>query len=188
MKTKKSKIILLALVFSLAVTVLLHASASPQPAGTAGSADDPLVTAGYVAKYVAEMLKEHDEVTKAMIEVAVKIAMQDITPAAQASSPPAVSSSGSVTAAYDLLVLNHNQKIRAKSGTLELILRPGAEATVMSKHADIGIADITAGKELLHGQTAPINNALLIPRADGRGLFITSEIAYILARGDYEIY
>jgi arginyl-tRNA synthetase len=92
------------------------------------------------------------------------------------------------SAAYELIVLTKNQKIHAKSGTLEIILRPGSEARIMSQHEDIGVADITSGKELLHNAIAPINNALLVPRADGRGLYITSEIAYILVRGEYEVY
>jgi hypothetical protein len=104
------------------------------------------------------------------------------TPAAQI-----ITSGGEAAEGFETIRLMRNQRIRAASGTLEIIARPGAWASVMSIHRDLGIADITSGRELLHGETAPINHLLIIPRADNRGLLIHSEVAYILVRGDYTI-
>jgi hypothetical protein len=84
--------------------------------------------------------------------------------------------------------MNWNQRIRAKSGTLEIIVRPGSRARVTAPGSDsIGIADITSGKELLGGDITPINHLLVIPRADRRGLVILSDTATLLVRGEYEI-
>ena len=91
---------------------------------------------------------------------------------------------------YELITLSRNQRIRAKSGTLELILRPGSRARVTAPGSDInnvGIPDLTSGNELIGGDIISANHLLLIPRADRRGLVILSETAYILVRGDYEI-
>jgi hypothetical protein len=89
---------------------------------------------------------------------------------------------------YTVVELKQGQKLRAKSNSLEIILRQGGTAVVISPFKNQGIADLTAGVELQNGEKLPVNHALLIPRADGRGISVTSDIAYIMARGDYEIY
>ena len=38
------------------------------------------------------------------------------------------------------------------------------------------------------GGELPINHLLIVPRADGRGISVSSEKAYLMVRGDYEIY
>ncbi|MCL2095349.1 MAG: hypothetical protein FWH10_00425 [Oscillospiraceae bacterium] len=91
---------------------------------------------------------------------------------------------------YATIELRRGQKIRARTNSLEIILRPGYAATVISQRSDVGVglADLTSGLELLEGDSVPTNHLVLIPRADGRGISIVSENAYIMARGDYEIY
>jgi hypothetical protein len=153
MNKKKFKIILIAFAFSFILIVPISYSVganSQQTVAAAGSREDPLVTASYVAKYVNEALEA-----------------QNLT-------------------SYEVVTLTKNQRIRAKSGTLELILRPGSEARITAQ-AGTGIADITAGRELVGGDAVSVNHLLVIPRADKRGLVILSNTAYILVRGDYEI-
>ena len=98
-----------------------------------------------------------------------------------------LSSSANSSNAYEVLELKKGQRLGAKSSSLEIILRSGY-ATVISQYSNQGIADLTWGEELLNGENLPINHSLLIPRADGRGVLINSAIAYIMVRGDYEIY
>ena len=88
---------------------------------------------------------------------------------------------------YELVVLRQNQILRAVSGTVEIIVRPGSRARVVSQHTSTGLANLSTGREILSGDVVPENHLVLIPRADGRGLIALSETAYILVRGDYEI-
>jgi len=158
MDKKKAKIMIIAFVFSLALAVPVSYSVGANSQGgaaaAAGSREDPIVTASYVAKYVAEALSAHRE-----------------------SSP-----------SYELVTLTRDQRIYARSGTVELIVRPGSRARVTFPGSDnIGIADLTSGQEHTAGEIVPVNHLLLIPRADKRGLVVLSAEAYILVRGDYEI-
>jgi len=92
--------------------------------------------------------------------------------------------------AYTVVELRRGQRLRSKTNAVEVILRPGGEASVISPHTSIGLglADLTAGTELLNGDNMPRNHIILIPRPDGRAVTATSDIAYIMVRGDYEIY
>jgi len=96
--------------------------------------------------------------------------------------------SGNNSGSYTVVELAKGQRVRAKSDSIELILRPGGAAAAISQYADLGIADLTAGEELLDGAALPINHSLLIPRADGRAISVTSAKAFIMVRGDYEIF
>ncbi|GHU37370.1 hypothetical protein FACS1894105_09370 [Clostridia bacterium] len=102
---------------------------------------------------------------------------ETVTPAASALPP-----------VYEVIEPVKGQKIRSKSGVVEMILRPGSTARVVSPFLTQGLSDATSGSELNDMDTVPLNHTLLIPRADGRGLEVTSSVAYILVRGDYEIY
>lgn len=179
---KKIQIISMALASLIFVVLLMlnlsteadTSAAQPATAPAAGSREDPLVTAGYLSKYVSEAIAD---------------AMRNIPAATEAadSSETTVSRAVNAGADFEVILLAQNQRIRAASGSLEIIVRPGAEVTVMSGYDDLGIADISTGQEILHGEPAPINHLLVIPRADTRGLVVHSEIAYIMVRGDYII-
>ena len=87
---------------------------------------------------------------------------------------------------YEVITLTKGQSLYAAS-SLEFILRPGSSAAVVSPVTANGIADLTNGSELYNGQNIPINSYCLIPRGDGRGIICTSDTAYIMVRGSYEI-
>jgi len=164
----KIRVILIAfafcLVLSLSVMLDLSARANTNQAAnanaSAGSAEDPLITLSYLNSV--------------------------LTGAGISSGTSGDSSSG----IYIVLELRRGQRLRAKTNSLEIILRPGGAASVISQHADVGIglADLTSGRELQSGDILPVNHAVLIPRADGRGISVTSDIAYVMVRGDYEIF
>lgn len=96
-------------------------------------------------------------------------------------------SGSAVSDSYKVLELKKGQKLRAKTDSLELILRSGY-ATVVSPVSNQGIADLTWGEDLLNSEMLPTNHSILIPRADGRGINITSDKAFVMVRGAYEIY
>ena len=58
---------------------------------------------------------------------------------------------------------------------------------MLSAQSQGGISDITAGADLPAGTNVSTNHLLLVPRDDGRGLTITSDIAYLMIKGAYSI-
>ena len=214
----KLKLALMALAFCFALTlsVLLNlsvgASAAASSTAAAGSADDPLVTLGYINKVftpqlsqtidkaIADKLKSvNDKLNTLSATVASLSSSASSSPSGSSGSsgqkenqPPPVQNiyvmPDAASTSYVALELTKGQKLRVKEGTLELILRPGGTAVVISDYKTQGIADLTTGNELLDGKSLPINHSLFIPRADGRGIKITSVIAYVMVRGDYEIF
>ena len=179
----KIKTIIIAFAFCLVLlTPVFLNSSSPvsgadSPANaSAGSADDPLITLSYINKvYTPQISKTIDDKLR---EIA----------AGSAGVSTASSSNSNASGSYSVLELKNGQRVRAKSESLEIILRQGGTASVISPHKDQGIADLTSGAELLNGTALPVNHSLLIPRADGRGISVTSSVAYVMVRGDYEIY
>lgn len=91
---------------------------------------------------------------------------------------------------YTVVCLSQGQKLMAKGAeteSTEIILRSGT-ATAISPFAEQGVADLTASVELYNGDSLVKNNYCIIPRgSDGRGICATSDVAYILVRGEYEI-
>jgi len=126
---------------------------------TYSTENDPLVTLSYLEKRLEELKKQ-----TIIAEVDFK---------------------------YEVLELKSGQSVMAK-GACEVILRPGGTATVVVTNAvnkanSIGLSDLTDGKELTDTMRVPVNHYLIISRADGRGVKITSDTAYLLIRGEYEI-
>lgn len=87
---------------------------------------------------------------------------------------------------FEIVYLTEGQILMA-SDNCEIILRSGA-ASAISPFEEQGLADYTAGAELLNGAPIAVNHLNLIPRGnDGRGLTVTSEDAYFMVRGGYTI-
>lgn len=179
---------LLLLLFFLHSSTPVSADQSPVNA-SAGSADDPLITLSYINKVYTPMLSRAIDSAIADSLKAVNDKLKDAD--SQTLNVPDISggsNSPDVSGAYIVLELKKGQRVRANSESLEVILRQGGTALVISQYKEQGIADLTSGTELLDGVGLPVNHALLIPRADGRGIYVTSSVAYIMVRGDYEIY
>ena len=126
------------------------------------SENDPIVTLSYLKDIFAPQLKE-------------EIKSETAVPAPETS------------VGYEVVELSAGQTLTSGTGTVELILRPGSAATVISEHEQNGLSDITSALEVLNGEEVGVNHALIIPRNDGRGIKITSDKAYVLVRGDYKI-
>lgn len=129
------------------------------------SENDPIVTLSYLKEIFAPQVKD---------EIRAEIATYP---------QPSIS----VNVGYEVLELSKGQKLTSLDGTVELIVRPGSSAVVVSETEGNGLSDISEMKEVLNGEQVGINHALIIPRADGRGIVVTSEKAYVLVRGAYVI-
>ena len=146
------------LVFSLVIGVLYFGiTVSAQP----GTSEDPLVSKSYVDGRIAEL--------------EARIAQMDGF--AEIPATP-----------FQTVERELFRVVRAEPGTVliggastEIILRSG-EATVVA--GPNGLANVTAGQDVMNGQAVQLNNLLIVPQADGRGLrFHTA--AYLMVKGDY---
>lgn len=86
---------------------------------------------------------------------------------------------------YVVVYLTKGQKV-LPTGSAELVLRSGS-ASALAPDDTQGLSDLTSGSEIYKGSSVTINHQLLVPRADGRGIVITSSEAYVMVRGGYEI-
>ena len=133
---------------------------------------DPLVTYSYVNDILGPQIME--QVLEKISNDYVKI--EDIA---------------SVKAGeYKYVVLYKNQTLTAK-GICEVIILEGSATVLVTSSENIqngnGISDITDGKVLVNGNVYPNNHYTIIPKADGRGFYVTSSEAIVLIRGEYNI-
>ena len=92
-------------------------------------------------------------------------------------------SSGTASDTYVVVEVKAGQKVLGKSGT-EIILRSG-EATAIDNGAN-GVSDMTAGKDMMTGQSIGQNHLLLVPKDDGRGIQAITDL-FVMVRGAYLI-
>lgn len=136
---------------------------------TPGSIEDPLVSKSYVDMKVADAISSIDV---AVVEPDTEQPTID-QPVTQ--SAPSLFVVEFVMAGQSLIV--------DESG--EVILRSGS-ATAIGNAGGNGISDVTSGIDIMDGEEVPWNHLIIVPRTDGRGLYITSD-AYIMVKGHYSI-
>lgn len=90
---------------------------------------------------------------------------------------------GTASSTYAVVEVKAGQKLLGKGGT-EMVLRSG-EATAIDNGAN-GVSDMTAGKDLMTGQSVGQNHLLLVPKDDGRGIQATTDL-FVMVRGAYSI-
>ncbi len=175
--SKKSKriVVIVSVLCSLALIFPAVAAATEYL-----SENDPLVTLSYLKDIFGPSLKQE---IKDEISAEAKTENDDDTE----KNEEAEENTPSVNTGYEVVELSEGQKLTSANGTVELIVRPGSSAKVVSDISDNGLSDISEMKEVLNGEQVGINHALIIPRNDGRGIVITSDKAYVLVRGDYKI-
>lgn len=92
---------------------------------------------------------------------------------------------------YVVVHIQNGQSINA-TGSCEIILRSGNAVAFISNadniNSGVGLNDMTGGYEITNGQEIPKYHNILIPRADGRGITVTSGEAYLMVRGPYEVF
>jgi len=128
-------------------------------AGGAGTESDPVVTKSYVD--------------------ALYVRLSDAITSVQSSSQQVQSGSSS----FVVVEVQAGQKVIGLEGT-EMVLR-GGSATAIDNGAD-GISDLTTGKDLKSPTKIDKNHLLLVPRADGRGIYCSTH-AYVMVKGGYTI-
>ena len=182
-------LISVALLFAiLAVPLVVFA------AGGAGTADDPFITYSYLTQIFKTELKE--ELLASLSEEFKQQLWNEFFDKAKAAVIEDIRKNGlpagetGAAAGYVVVQLKKGQRVSAKS-VCEIILRSGeAVAFVTSAEnisAGIGLSDCTDGNEILNGANLPLRHLMLIARADGRGFTVTSNEAYVMVRGEYEI-
>ena len=91
---------------------------------------------------------------------------------------------------YRLVTMKKGQSLTA-SGCVEVIMTYGSANAVVTAsenlYAGVGLDDLTAAKRLRNGDMLLTDHYIVIPRGDGRGFTVTSDSAYFLVRGEYNI-
>ncbi|WP_150270544.1 hypothetical protein [Paenibacillus tepidiphilus] len=149
------------------------ASVGSQP----GTADDPVVTKSYVDQQIQKALQGGAIATQAPSATATPAP----TKAPAATEAPAQSSD-----AVDIVDVKPGQTLIAGAGA-EFIVRAG-KAVIYSQDVN-GVADLTAGADLLNGQAAPSNHLLSFPR-EGRGIQVQEGQTLglvVMVRGSYTL-
>jgi Asp-tRNA(Asn)/Glu-tRNA(Gln) amidotransferase C subunit len=87
---------------------------------------------------------------------------------------------------FEVIELKDGDRIIAGAST-EIILRSGRARAISSVAG--GLINVTSESQgnLVSPSDVPLNHLLIIPRADGRGIRITSENAWVMIKGNYEI-
>lgn len=134
---------------------------------------DPVITLSYLNDVFIPQIKQ---------DILQTILAQD---SAEPPSLPAEQPQEILDSSYDVIEISYGQTVLA-TDCLEVILRPGGEVACVSAN-DMGLCDVTAGTDIFNGQPLANNHYVIISRADGRGVICTSEKAYLLVRGGYEI-
>ncbi|WP_151733744.1 hypothetical protein [Paenibacillus tengchongensis] len=149
------------------------ASVGSQP----GTADDPVVTKSYVDQQIQKALQGGVAATQAPSATA--------TPA-PTKAPAATAAPEQASDAVAIVDVKPGQTLIAGAGA-EFIVRAG-KAIVYSQDAN-GVADLTAGVDLLNGQAAASNHLLSFPR-EGRGIQVQDGQTLglvVMVRGTYTL-
>ncbi len=181
---KKSKIVALAAAFSLTLTTLPMLVMGDEK--LYDPENDPLVSLSYIndvvkPEYEAKITELSSQI-KALNSTV--IALNDALNA-YSDKIAELEASGTSGGQYEVVYMQKGAKLLALT-PCEIILRSGTAITV-SITAN-GLNNITDGTELLNSEEVPLYNSLLVPRGnDGRGIQVTSDEAYVMVRGDYQI-
>lgn len=86
-------------------------------------------------------------------------------------------------AKFEVVEVKAGQTVIFTDASVEFILRSGDATAVASENG--GLADLTAGVDLLTGDSIKKNHLMLIPRNDNRGIVAKSDL-WIMIKGTYE--
>ncbi|MCL1997007.1 MAG: hypothetical protein FWG63_12430 [Defluviitaleaceae bacterium] len=190
-KSMKTKIFVVLFVIALVPAFTIIAN---QP-GTEG---DPLISRSYLEQRLAAHGQQaagiSDEMLNFLIQDISRTVLENLgqtggmagswqAPAPAPPPAPAPIPEPSVER-YTPVYVPGGHMLIGGEGT-EIILRGGSAISFTEVYD--GIINVTAGTELFNGDFVPINNVLIVPRNDGRGVIVTSAGAWFIIRGSYEI-
>ena len=140
-------------------------------AGTAGSADDPLITLSYLNdKFKADLLKD--------IDALIKTRGDEIT--AKVSASGAGTTGETPADVFKVVVLGAGQKLILNEGA-ELLMREGTAAVIGD-----AFSNTTKGEATPAGAAVLINNMYLASSASS-GIQAGTDTVKVLVRGTYTI-
>lgn len=151
--------------------VISVADAPSQP----GTANDPLVTKGYVDELVQKKVAE--EVAK--IKGGITAPTSTPTPTPTPVTTPGTSSEG-----VTVIELKAGQTLYAAAGA-EFIVRTGKTLIVSSD--DNGVPNVTSGKDIAPNGAIETNHLLIFPR-EGRGIKPdpkNKDAIFVMVKGNY---
>lgn len=165
-----------ATVLSLAMVVTLLVSAAAVSAYDGIS--DPIISLSYLQQYTAENVDP--KIQALQNQIAELKLLVDTMSSSGSQTPPAV------PASFAVVQLQRGQTVIAGE-SCEIILRSGTAIVVLDAASLGGISDLTQGVDLSNGMDVTPNHYLLVPRNDGRGIHITSDVAFVMIKGAYSI-
>ncbi|WP_425447115.1 hypothetical protein [Dethiothermospora halolimnae] len=184
---KKKKIIYGLLIILTLTTIGKVVLASP------GNEDDPLVTLSYVEKRMEQIKYYFDEkIEKIFSEIdsnteeidKLKEENDMLKKAYKGVNDKPIDNTGvNDDANLEVVELSKGQQLICDGGT-EIILR-GGKATAITSDLG-GLSDVTEGVDIKMNQSIPLNHLLIIPRSDGRGVYVDN-YAIFMVRGSYKI-
>ena len=170
--TKKLRVTVLSL--ALILTMLVSAVAVSAYDGMA----DPIISLSYLQQYTAQNVDPKIQALQSQISE-LKALVETLS--AGGAQTPSVD-----TAAFSVVQLQYGQTVIAGE-SCEIILRSGTANVVLDAASLGGISDLTAGVDLANGTAVTPNHYLLVPRNDGRGIHITSDVAFVMIKGVYTV-
>ena len=123
-----------------------------------------------------EFLQYFDVIYGDMLRTAV--GMYPPTPPDAIVIPPL----GGTVVPFEALMVPEGRTLIGHAGA-EFILRGGSATAVSGPD---GMVDVTAGRDVVSGETMPTNHLLLVPRSDGRG-FIAHTDVWVMIKGGFDI-
>ncbi len=166
---------------------------------TPGSSSDPIVTKSYVDEQIASILNSFGDysntnnsnnsnsdnyLSNEQIEMLTNQIKSEILIQVEADVMNKLSDVQNTSPLHQPVQAFAGQTIIGGQGT-EIILRSG-EAVVYSS-VENGVTNLTTGINLNNGDDITWDNLLIVPRNDGRGVTVTTDHAWFMIRGDYEI-
>lgn len=167
-KGMKNLSVLLTLTLILALSGIYIIRTSTNAQASAAEDEFVVVTSDYVDQEIGKANLKIQELTKKIEDMTKELEVQ------------------SKLSKFQVIELNLGEQLIA-GDSAEIILRGGKATAIASVNG--GLSDITSGngKDILTGESIPLNHLLLVSRDDGRGLKATSKKVYLLFKGTYEI-
>ena len=160
-------------VLMLAMAFGVFAVSSRAQSQAPGSSGDPLVSKSYVDSQINNLLLMINNVQPTQTADLGGIKNELLNELSGVLSP-----------AFRPVRAEKGQYVLGGEGA-EIILRSGR---AIGWCAGVnGLVNATTGGEVFSNNEIPINNLLLVPRDDGRGVLVTSDEAWFIIKGGYQI-
>lgn len=169
--------------------------------GAPGTDSDPIVTQSYVDQKIKELSTSVQDTSKTVSELSANLG--EIRKKTDEVTSQALLIEQIRLLSERIIALEKSTKINSDGVPKFITINPSKGKTVFGKEStemilrtgkakivsttSIGIPDITKGIDLKSGESVPINNMLIVPKDDGRGIKILTSDAWVMIRGGYEV-